>query len=107
MKDVEPRFGVEHLSGVSADGPQTPASPPYANPTDIRTSDRREWAFRPKDSDAIRQLYWWQGMGVYLVGSYDPEGGGLKLIGQFFEWDAAIAAALPNHPAQGASREPE
>ncbi|HEU5325170.1 MAG TPA: hypothetical protein VFV59_04730, partial [Candidatus Limnocylindria bacterium] len=27
--------------------------------TDIRTSDRREWAtFRPPDSDAIVQLYW-------------------------------------------------
>ena len=62
--------------------------------TDIRTSDRREWAtFRPKDADKIRQLYWWQRMGVYLVGSYDDEGT-LKRIGHFFELDAAIAAAF-------------
>jgi DNA-binding response OmpR family regulator len=71
--------------------------------TDIRTSDRREWAtFRPKDADAICQLYWWQRMGVYLVGSYQDEGT-LKRIGHFFELEAAIAAALaaeaPHHPA--------
>lgn len=63
--------------------------------TDIRTSDRREWAtFRPKGLDAIRQLYWWQLMGVYLVGSYEEEGV-LKPIGRFFELEAAIAAANP------------
>lgn len=68
--------------------------------TDIRTSDRREWAtFRPADSDTIVQLYWWQSMGVYLVGSYDPGGGTLKPIGQFFELDAAIAAAIPGGSA--------
>lgn len=67
--------------------------------TDIRTSDRREWAtFRPKDEAVIRQLYWWQRMGVYLVGSYDREGA-LTRIGQFFELEAAVAAAVPNHPA--------
>ena len=67
--------------------------------SDIRTSDRREWAtFRPEDSEVIRQLYWWQRMGVYLVGSYGSEGG-LTPIGQFFELEAAIAAALANHPA--------
>lgn len=67
--------------------------------TDIRTSDQREWAtFRPKDVDVIRQLYWWQRMGVYLVGSYDQEGA-LARIGQFFELETAIAAAVPNHPA--------
>lgn len=65
--------------------------------SDIRTSDRREWAtFRPKGINAIRQLYWWQGMGVYLVGSYG-ESGALEPIGQFFELEAAIAAASPNH----------
>jgi DNA-binding response OmpR family regulator len=67
--------------------------------TDIRTSDQREWAtFRPKDVDAVRQLYWWQRMGVYLVGSYDQEGA-LTRIGQFFDLEDAIAAAVPNHPA--------
>jgi CheY-like chemotaxis protein len=61
--------------------------------TDIRTSDRREWAtFRPKDAEAIRQIYWWQRMGVYLVGSYHDDGT-LGRIGQFFELEAAIAAA--------------
>lgn len=68
--------------------------------TDIRTSDQREWAtFRVKDVDAVRQLYWWQRMGVYLVGSYDQEGA-LTRIGQFFELEAALAAAIPSYPAQ-------
>lgn len=68
--------------------------------TDIRTSDRREWAtFQPNGVDAIRQLYWWQRMGVYLVGSYQQEGA-LTGIGQFFELEAALAAAIPNPPAQ-------
>lgn len=62
--------------------------------TDIRTSDRREWAtFRPNDGDAICQLYWWQRMGVYLVGCYE-EDGSLKRLGNFFELDAAIAEAF-------------
>lgn len=68
--------------------------------TDIRTSDQREWAtFRPKGVDAVRQVYWWQRMGVYLVGSYDQEGA-LRRIGQFFELEAAIAAALPSDAIQ-------
>jgi DNA-binding response OmpR family regulator len=61
---------------------------------DIRTSDRREWAtFRPKEGDTICQLYWWQRMGVYLVGCYE-EDGTLKRLGNFFELDAAIAEAF-------------
>ena len=61
---------------------------------DIRTSDRREWAtFRPKGGDAICQIYWWQRMGVYLVGCYE-EDGTLKRLGNFFELDAAIAEAF-------------
>jgi CheY-like chemotaxis protein len=68
--------------------------------TDIRTSDRREWAtFRPSGVDEIRQLYWWQRMGVYLVGSYEEEGT-LRRIGQFFELEAALAAAIPTYSAQ-------
>ena len=75
--------------------------------TDIRTSDRREWAtFRPNGQDVLRQLYWWQGMGVYLVGSYE-KAGALKPIGQFFELEAAIAAALPSlSPETSSSDEP-
>jgi CheY-like chemotaxis protein len=68
--------------------------------SDIRTSDRREWAtFRPKDVDAIRQIYWWQRMGAYLLGTYEEEGT-LRRIGQFFELEAALAAAIPTYPAQ-------
>lgn len=68
--------------------------------TDIRTSDRREWAtFRPKDLDVIRQIYWWQRMGVYLLGTYEEEGT-LRRIGQFFELEAALAAAFATYPAQ-------
>ena len=62
--------------------------------TDIRTSERREWAtFRPREADRICQLYWWQRVGVYLVGAYQDDGT-LKRIGHFFELEAAIAAAL-------------
>ena len=61
--------------------------------SDIRTSDRREWAtFRPDGGDRLVQLYWWQRMGVYIVGAYD-EHGALRPIGQFFDLDAALTAA--------------
>lgn len=64
--------------------------------TDIRTSDRREWAtFRPSERDPICQLYWWAKMGLYIVGRYG-EDATLSPIGQFFELDAAIAAAMPD-----------
>ena len=63
--------------------------------TDIRTSDRREWAtFRRSDDDAICQLYWWQRMGLYVAGRYQDDAT-LTAIGQFFELEAAIAAAMP------------
>ena len=63
--------------------------------TDVRTSDRREWAtFRPIEGDSIRQIYWWQRMGLYLVGAYAEEGT-LRQVGQFFELDAALAAVFP------------
>lgn len=62
--------------------------------TDIRTSNRREWATFTSSADhRIYQLYWWQGLGRYIVGRYD-EDARLELIGQFFERSAAIAAAL-------------
>ena len=63
--------------------------------TDIRTSDRREWAtFRRKGADTICQLYWWQRMGVYVVGCYGDDST-LGPIGQFFELEAALAAVIP------------
>src|SRR5688572_1774049 len=62
---------------------------------DIRTSDRREWAtFSRKDDDAICQLYWWQRMGLYVVGRYRDDAI-LTPIGQFYELDAALAAVTP------------
>ncbi len=65
-----------------------------AGATDIRTGDRREWAtFMPRDASRIHQLYWWQRKGVYMVGRNDDEAR-LELIGQYFERDAAIAAAM-------------
>lgn len=71
--------------------------------TDIRTSEQREWAtFRPKDMDSVRQLYWWQTKGEYLVGSYE-EDGALTRIGQFFDVEDAIAAALGKPPARDPS----
>jgi CheY-like chemotaxis protein len=65
-----------------------------AGATDIRTSDRREWAtfVSPRD-ECLHQLYWWQMRGLYMVGRYD-EDARLEMIGQFFERSAAIGAAL-------------
>lgn len=63
--------------------------------TDIRTSDRREWAtFRRTADGAICQLYWWQRMGVYVAGRYE-EDATLSSVGQFFELEAAIMASMP------------
>jgi CheY-like chemotaxis protein len=62
--------------------------------TDVRTSSRREWAtFRSPDDDRIYQLYWWQALGVYIVGRYDDDGR-LTLVGQFLERDSAIGAVI-------------
>lgn len=64
--------------------------------TDIRTSDRREWAtFRRTADDVICQLYWWQRMGLYVVGRYQDDAT-LISIGQFFELEAAISAVTPD-----------
>ena len=65
-----------------------------AGATDIRTSTRREWAtFVSPVDNRIYQLYWWQRLGVYMVGRYD-ESARLELIGQHYERRAAIDAAL-------------
>lgn len=62
--------------------------------TDIRTSERREWAtFVSPQDGRIYQLYWWQRLGRYVVGRYDDDAR-LELLGQFFERDAAIGASL-------------
>lgn len=62
--------------------------------TDVRTSNRREWAtFTSPSDDRIYQLYWWQKLGRYIVGRYDDEAR-LEIIGQFYERVAAIDAAL-------------
>jgi CheY-like chemotaxis protein len=65
-----------------------------AGATDIRTSERREWAtfISPHDRH-LYQLYWWQLKGLYMIGRYD-EDARLEMIGQFFERSAAISAAL-------------
>ena len=63
-----------------------------AGATDVRTGYRREWAtFRWVDSRPLYQVYWWQHLGVYLVGRYG-EDGRLVRAGQFFELGAAIEA---------------
>jgi CheY-like chemotaxis protein len=62
--------------------------------TDIRTSERREWATFTSPLDGrIYQLYWWQRLGVYIVGRYDDDAR-LERVGQFLERSDAIAAAL-------------
>lgn len=65
-----------------------------AGATDIRTSERREWAtFVSPHDDRIYQIYWWQRKGVYMIGRYDNDAR-LEMVGQFFERSAAIEAAL-------------
>lgn len=62
--------------------------------TDIRTSERREWAtFVSPQDGLIYQLYWWQRLGLYIVGRYDHEAR-LERIGQFYERHIAVNAAL-------------
>ena len=72
-----------------------------AGATDIRTSERREWAtFVSPHNDRIYQIYWWQRRGLYMVGCYDDDAR-LDLVGKFFERSAAMAAAMdaPAPPA--------
>lgn len=65
-----------------------------AGATDIRASNRREWAtFVSSRDQRIYQLYWWQSLGRYVLGRYDEEAR-LELIGRYFERHAAIEAAL-------------
>ena len=65
-----------------------------AGATDIRTSNRREWAtFVSPADERIYQLYWWQRLGVYIVGRYD-DAARLEIIGQYYERRSAIDAAL-------------
>jgi CheY-like chemotaxis protein len=64
-----------------------------AGATDIRTSGRREWAtFVSAADQRIYQLYWWQRLGVYMVGRYDDDAH-LSMMGRFLERNAAIRAA--------------
>jgi CheY-like chemotaxis protein len=65
-----------------------------AGATDIRTSERREWAtfVSPRDQ-RLYQLYWWQLKGLYMIGRYDQDAR-LEMLGEFFERTAAIGAAL-------------
>lgn len=61
--------------------------------TDVRTSNRREWATFVSPHDArIYQLYWWQKLGRYILGRYD-EDARLRTVGQYHELEAAIGAA--------------
>lgn len=65
-----------------------------AGATDIRTSERREWAtFTSPRDERLYQLYWWQAKGLYMIGRYD-EDARLEIVGHHFERSAAIHAAL-------------
>jgi DNA-binding response OmpR family regulator len=62
--------------------------------TDVRTSNRREWAtFVSSKDERIYQLYWWQKLGRYILGRYDEEAR-LEIVGQFNELESAIGAAF-------------
>jgi DNA-binding response OmpR family regulator len=62
--------------------------------TDVRTSNRREWAtFVSPHDERIYQLYWWQKLGRYIIGRYD-EGARLEIVGQFHELEEAIGSAF-------------
>lgn len=73
-----------------------------AGATDIRTSQRREWAtFVSPTDDRIYQIYWWQLKGVFIVGRYNADAR-LEIVGQHFERSAAIAAAMQESPPASA-----
>jgi CheY-like chemotaxis protein len=63
--------------------------------SDVRPSKMREWALFRDHEGAWRQLYWWQGRGVYQLGRYQ-ESGELVMIGQFIDREAALELALPS-----------
>ena len=63
--------------------------------TDVRPSKMREWALFSDRDGTWRQLYWWQGRGVYQLGRY-RESGELVMIGQFIDREAALELALPS-----------
>ena len=68
-----------------------------AGARDVRTSNRREWAtFASPHDKRIYQLYWWQQLGLYIVGRYHDDAR-LRIVGQFYEVDAAIDAALSSN----------
>jgi CheY-like chemotaxis protein len=63
--------------------------------TDIRTSNRREWAtFAPGEAADIVQLYWWEALGAYVVGRYQQASATLEPLGQFPELGHALDAAF-------------
>ena len=63
-----------------------------AGATDIRTGNRREWAtFQITGDERLFQIYWWQKLGVYIVGYYAADAR-LTLIGQFHDRSAAVTA---------------
>lgn len=65
-----------------------------AGARDVRTSNRREWAtFVSPHDERIYQLYWWQQLGLYIVGRYHDDAR-LRIVGQFYELDSAVEAAL-------------
>jgi CheY-like chemotaxis protein len=92
------RGSTEFERGVKADRQRSAALVKRlraAGATDIRPSDRREWAtFRFADGGEIHQVYWWEQFGVYLLGRYDADAH-LELLGQFLDLESAIAASLP------------
>jgi DNA-binding response OmpR family regulator len=72
--------------------------------TEVRTSNRREWAtFASPSDERIYQLYWWQKLGRYIVGRYDAEAR-LDIVGQFYELEAAIDAAFAPDPSSDAEQ---
>ena len=65
-----------------------------AGATDVRTGNRREWAtFRVAGDEPLFQIYWWQKLGLYIVGYYAADAR-LTLIGQFHDRSVAVTAAL-------------
>lgn len=69
--------------------------------TEIRPSNRREWAtFLLPPDEMIYQLYWWQSQGQYLLGAYSA-GGIFERLGTFWELDDALAACEARKHATG------
>jgi CheY-like chemotaxis protein len=75
-----------------------------AGATGVRTAVRRESALFRAPSGELVQLSWSEREGTYRVVRYDEASAAARLVGVFYDLDAAIALALPGSSRGGEDR---